>query len=95
MNDGRPITTLPRTHTGFKELLLHIYTVYNPHKIEEVEKIIARFVGRREELIRGLGEKYDFPVSLPLIKAPLVDINALPLLGSVGFRQLLRNIYEM
>jgi len=48
-----------------KELIMEVYSVHNPSKLDGVDQLLAKYVGKEEQLYTGICEKYGVESKLP------------------------------
>eukprot|EP00986_Skeletonema_menzelii_P003700 scaffold1174_cov196-Skeletonema_menzelii.AAC.1 len=65
-----------------RDMLHEFYKTYNPTKVNEVDKLLAKYAGKEELLFTNLAKKYNQDASIFGITATQTPTNATPAFGS-------------
>ena len=65
-----------------RDMLYEFYKTHNPTKVNEVDKLIAKYAGKEEQLFANLAKKYNIDPSIFGIPATQPQANATPVFGS-------------
>lgn len=65
-----------------RDMLYEFYKTYNPTKVNEVDKLMAKYAGNEEQLFSNLAKKYNKDPSIFGISATQTPTNTTPAFGS-------------
>lgn len=65
-----------------RDMLYEFYATHNPTKVNEVDKLLAKYAGKEEQLFANLAKKYNKDPSIFGIAATATPTNSAPVFGS-------------